>query len=96
MEKQRDESRLRDGYIDNLKPVKPLDLSKVATVGDLVEQMRDTSFGARSVGEAAHVLYEMTKQSALRRHDLMIDVAVERLIQSENELRHGAKAPASY
>lgn len=57
----RDESKLRNGFSDNLKPVKPLDLSKVKTVNDLVTQMAFTSFGARSIGEAASVFYEMVK-----------------------------------
>lgn len=51
--------KLADGHSDNLKPLKPLDLSKVRTVNDLVTQMRDMSFGARDVGEAADVLFEM-------------------------------------
>jgi len=51
--------KLRDGFSDNLKPVKPLDLSSVRTVGDLVAQMASTSFGGRRVGEAADVLHSM-------------------------------------
>lgn len=54
-------SNLRNGFSDNLKLVKPLDLSKVKTVSDLVTQMASASFGARSIGEAAEVLYEMVK-----------------------------------
>lgn len=54
-------SNLRNGFSDNLKPLKPLDLSKVKTVGDLVAQMASASFGARSIGEAADVLYAMVK-----------------------------------
>ncbi|MBN1871733.1 MAG: deoxyhypusine synthase family protein [Candidatus Omnitrophica bacterium] len=57
----RDEGRLRDGFTDRLKPVKPLDLSKIETVNDLVTQMSFTSFGGRSVGEAADVLFEMVR-----------------------------------
>jgi len=53
--------KLRNGFSDNLRPVKPLDLSKVKTVNDLVTQMAFASFGARSVGEAADVFYEMVK-----------------------------------
>ena len=41
---------------------------------------------------AAHLLYEMTKEPGFRRHCPMIDVAVERLVQSEDELRHGDRA----
>lgn len=55
------ENKLKDGFSDNLKPVRPLDLSKVKTVNDLVAQMAFTSFGARSVGEAADVFCEMVK-----------------------------------
>ena len=57
----RDKNKLRNGFSDNLKPVKPLDLSKAKTVNDLVTQMASTSFGARSIGEAANVFYEMVK-----------------------------------
>lgn len=52
---------LRDGFSDNLIPLKSLDLSKVKTVNDLVTQMSSTAFGGRSVGEAADVLYAMVK-----------------------------------
>ncbi len=58
---QRSKDGLRDGFSDNLKPVRPLDLSKVKTVNDLVTQMAFTSFGGRTVGEAADVFYEMVK-----------------------------------
>jgi hypothetical protein len=40
------------------------------------------------------VLYEMTKEPGVWHHSLMIDVAVERLVQSEDELRHGARPPS--
>lgn len=46
---------------NKLTPTKPLDLSKVSSVGDLVEQMSHTAFGGRSVGEAAEVLYKMAR-----------------------------------
>lgn len=42
---------LSDGYSDNLKPVTPLDLSKVESVNDLVTQMGNTAFGGRAIGE---------------------------------------------
>ncbi len=58
---QRKKGRLRDGFSDNLKPVRPLDLSNVKTVNDLVTQMSFTSFGGRTVGEAADVFHEMVK-----------------------------------
>jgi len=57
--------RKKESYQDVLSakfvPTKPMDLSKVKTVGDMVKQMEFTSFGARNVGEAANVLYEMYK-----------------------------------
>jgi deoxyhypusine synthase len=59
--RRRNDARLRNGFTDNLKPVKPLDLAQVTTVGDLVEQMAHTSFGGRAVGEAAEVLHQMAK-----------------------------------
>jgi len=54
-------AELRDGFSDGLKPVRPLDLFKVKTVNDLVTQMAFTSFGGRTVGEAADILYEMVR-----------------------------------
>ena len=57
----RKNNELKNGFSDNLKPLKSLDLSKVKTVDDLVSQMAFTSFGARNVGEAADVFYEMVK-----------------------------------
>jgi len=61
---RRAEGALRDGYSDNLTPVRPLDLSKVKTVDDLVRQMAFTSFGGRSVGEAADVLHQMVRDKS--------------------------------
>jgi len=55
----RTRSNYKDGFSDNLKPLSPLDLSKVKSVNDLVVQMGGTSFGGRSIGEAADVLYKM-------------------------------------
>jgi deoxyhypusine synthase len=55
----RDESKLCNGFSDNLIPTEPLDLSKINTVNDLVKAMSKTAFGGRTVGEAADVLYEM-------------------------------------
>lgn len=49
------------GFSHHLKPVKPLDLSKVVTINDLVKGMANTSFGGRAVGEAADVLEAMVK-----------------------------------
>lgn len=55
----REQSKYKDGFSDNLAPLSPLDLSKVKSVNDLVTQMGNTAFGGRSVGEAADVLYKM-------------------------------------
>ncbi|MEK6953956.1 MAG: deoxyhypusine synthase family protein, partial [Candidatus Micrarchaeota archaeon] len=52
--------KLGTGYSHHLKPLRPLDLSKVHTVNDLVLQMKETSFGARNLGEAADVLEAMS------------------------------------
>lgn len=49
------------GFSDNLEPLKPLDLSQVKGVDDLVRGMKSTAFGGRKVGEAADVLEMMVK-----------------------------------
>ena len=49
------------GHSDRLEPLRPLDLSKVESVNDMVKGMTHTAFGARTVGEAADVLEEMVK-----------------------------------
>lgn len=48
-----------DGFSDHFKPVVPLNSSKIKNIDDLVRAMKDTAFGARTVGEAAHVLEKM-------------------------------------
>lgn len=58
---QRKRSEYKDGFADNLKPLRPLDLSKVKSVNDLVGQMAHTAFGGRAVGEAADVLLTMAR-----------------------------------
>jgi deoxyhypusine synthase len=50
---------LSDGHHHNLEPVTPLDLRAVRTTNDMLTAMRSASFGARDVGKAADVLYEM-------------------------------------
>jgi len=57
--KQRERSGYKDGHSDKLTPLSPMDLSKVKSVNDLVIQMAHTSFGGRSVGEAADILQKM-------------------------------------
>ncbi len=50
---------LNDGYSHGLKPVEPLDIRHVRTAAEMVEAMGKTAFGARTIGEAAEVLYRM-------------------------------------
>ncbi|MCH8804541.1 MAG: deoxyhypusine synthase family protein [Planctomycetes bacterium] len=50
---------LRDGWSDNLQPLEPFDVRKASSASAMLEQMARTSFGARSLGEAAEVLHEM-------------------------------------
>jgi deoxyhypusine synthase len=50
-----------DGISDNLEPLESLDLSKVASVNDLLASMKKTSFNGRKVGEAADVLEAMAR-----------------------------------
>jgi deoxyhypusine synthase len=50
---------LNDGYCHGLSPVVPLDIRHTRTVSDLVTALGHASFGARSVGQAAEVLYRM-------------------------------------
>ncbi len=58
---KREHGKLGTGYSDNYIPLKPIDLSKVNTVNDLVTQMGNTAFGGRTVGEAADVLEAMVR-----------------------------------
>ncbi len=51
---------LNDGFCHGLKPVLPLDIRRTRSVSDMVTAMGNTSFGARTVGQAADVLYRMT------------------------------------
>jgi deoxyhypusine synthase len=49
------------GHDDNLQPTSPIDLSRVTSVSDLVEQYGHTAIGARQVGLAADILAQMTE-----------------------------------
>jgi len=49
------------GFDDKLQPTTPLDLSRVQRVSDLVEAYAHTAIGARAVGEAAEILFDMTR-----------------------------------
>src|SRR5271165_5341152 len=55
------ERELHDPIADKLIPLQPLDLSKIATVDDLVRAMGDTAFTGRQVGEGADVLEAMAR-----------------------------------
>jgi deoxyhypusine synthase len=52
---------LADGHEDGLQPLAALDLSTVHSVDDLVRGMARTSFGGRTLGEAADVLEAMVR-----------------------------------
>ena len=52
--------RLADGVSDGFVPLKPLDLSKVESVDDLVRGMSSTSFTGRALGEAADVFVKLS------------------------------------
>ena len=56
---------LSDGISDGLEPLTPLDLRKCSTVSELVAAMGRTSFTARGVGEAADLLYEMSRDQEM-------------------------------
>jgi deoxyhypusine synthase len=55
------ERKLHDPVSDKLIPLKPLDLSKIKSVDDMVRAMRNTSFTGRQVGEGAEVLEAMAR-----------------------------------
>lgn len=50
---------LRDGFSEGFTPLKPIDLSKVKSFSDMTSAMSFTALGAREVGEATDLLYEM-------------------------------------
>ncbi len=52
---------LHDPIKDRLRPIYPLDLSKIRTVDDLVRAMGETAFTGRQVGDAADVLEAMAR-----------------------------------
>jgi deoxyhypusine synthase len=60
-EKERMPSHYHDGFSDGLEPTRPLDLGRCKTVNDVVTGMSKTSFGGRSLGEAADVLEAMVE-----------------------------------
>ena len=52
---------LHDPVKDKLRPIFPLDLSKIKTIDDLVRAMADTAYTARQIGAAADVLEAMAR-----------------------------------
>lgn len=56
----RDPSKYSTGFSDNLVPLEPLDLGKINDFDGMAKAMSKTSFGARNLGDAADVLYEMS------------------------------------
>lgn len=54
---------LHDPVKDNLRPIFPLDLSKIHTIDGLVRAMADTAYTARQIGDAADVLEAMARDN---------------------------------
>ncbi|HTQ98219.1 MAG TPA: deoxyhypusine synthase family protein [Candidatus Acidoferrum sp.] len=52
---------LHDPVKDKLRPIYPLDLSKIKTIDDHVRAMADTAYTARQIGDAADVLEAMAR-----------------------------------
>jgi deoxyhypusine synthase len=52
---------LHDPVRDKLRPIYPLDLSKIKTIDDLVRAMGDTAYTARQIGDATDVLEAMAR-----------------------------------
>jgi deoxyhypusine synthase len=50
---------LHDGRKDGLEPLETVDLEKVHSFGDLMDQMSRTAFGGRELGEAYKIFMEM-------------------------------------
>jgi deoxyhypusine synthase len=51
--------QLADGWCHNLQPLEPFDVFKADSASEMLERLKRTAFGARRLGEAADVLYEM-------------------------------------
>jgi len=47
-----------------------------------------------TAGQAAHLLNEVTKERGAWRKRHVVDVAVQRLVHSKDELRHPTKSPS--
>lgn len=55
---------LHDGRADGLRPLKSIDLDRVQSFAGLLEQMEDTAFSGRSLGQAYRILLDMFQDSA--------------------------------
>ena len=55
----RDESKFSNGFNDGFPPLEQIDLEKVSSFSDLLEQMSKTAFGGRALGKAADVMCKM-------------------------------------
>ena len=51
--------KLADGWSDNLEPLKAFNVFEAKSADAMLQQFKDTALAARSLGEAADVLYEM-------------------------------------
>ena len=64
----KDKSKIRsvedlgDGFTHGFEPLRALDLSRVSSFEELLLQMSDTAFGARSLGQAFQVYTSMLKE----------------------------------
>ena len=66
----------------------PLRLVIVPIPHDLVEAAT-----VHAAGRVTHLLDEVTEEHGVWPHFLVVDVAVQGLVHSEDELRHAAKSP---
>ena len=55
----RKESQFSDGFEHGFEPLEQIDLEKVSSFSDLLEQMSKTAFGGRALGKAANVMCNM-------------------------------------
>ena len=58
--------KLHNPIEDRLIPLEPLDLTKVASIDDLVRAMAKTAFTGRQLGEAADVLLAETEAELVK------------------------------
>ncbi len=58
--KRRETLNYATGFSDKLEPLDAMDLSKIKNFDELAKAMSKTAFGAREVGNAVDILYEMS------------------------------------